>query len=426
MAKAEIESLTGLRGIAACLVVLYHFTPADKLPLAPLRNAIGRGYLWVDLFFVLSGFVIALNYSEMFRDGFRFGAFGKFLIRRVARLYPLYLALLAAKLAYTLAAYGGFAFHNDPNAAVLDHPAVELPINLLMIQSWGIGGSVVTSSWSISTEVAVYLAFPILAAMILSRHHREWALAMVVLAVCLLLAVMLLDHQDGENHRGALDAWDGRLLTPLMRCFAGFMLGLVTWRVSRSARISRLMGDERVGGAVAIALLILLGAGAPDLVIVAMFPPLILHLAESRRSIPARLFASKTMVFAGALSYAIYLLHPLFEPALYDLADWLSGRIPALAAAGVSGTLIVACLLASSAFAHFCIERPGRRWVMRVFKPLDLKGHSPTLHGSIPVSSHGADHASRSDLEPHPRHPAFRFRRHGGSPRLSGGPARRG
>lgn len=365
MAKAEIDALTGLRGIAACLVVLYHFTPADKVPLAPLRHAIGRGYLWVDLFFVLSGFVIALNYGELFRGRFQVSAFGEFLVRRVARLYPLYLALLLAKLLYTLLVYGGFAFHNDPNAAVLDHPVTEVPANLLMIQGWGLGGSVVTSSWSVSTEVAVYLAFPVLAAMILSRHHRKWALGMTVLAACLLIAVVLRDHHDGETHRGGLDAWDGRLLTPLMRCFAGFMLGLVTWRAAQSPRISAFMADDRVGWATGAALVILLGSQVPDLTVVAMFPPLILHLAAARRSVPARLFASRLMVWAGMLSYAIYLLHPLFEPALYGLADLLSEKVPGPVAAGISATLIVFGLLASSAFAHFCIERPGRRWVMQ-------------------------------------------------------------
>ena len=365
MAKAEIDALTGLRGIAACLVVLYHFTPEEHVPLAPLRTAIGRGYIWVDLFFVLSGFVIALNYSGLFKDRFRVSAFGAFLVRRVARLYPLYLALLLAKLVYTLLVYGGFAFHDDPNAAILDHPVTELPANLLMIQGWGLAASIVTSSWSVSTEVAVYLAFPALAAMILSRHHRTWAMAMTILATGLLIAVVLLDHRDGEVHRGALDAWDGRLVTPLLRCFAGFMLGLVTWRASRSPRISRLMADERIGSATGAALLVLLGSRVPDLAVVAMFPPLILHLAAARRSLPVRLFSSGLMVRAGVLSYAIYLLHPLFEPPLYDLAGLLSRTIPAPMAAGIAGTLIVACLLASSTFAHFCIERPGRRWVMR-------------------------------------------------------------
>ena len=363
-AKVEIDALTGLRGIAACLVVLYHFTPADKLPLAPLRNAIGRGYLWVDLFFVLSGFVIALNYGELFRDRFSPAVFGEFLVRRVARLYPLYLALLLAKLLYTLLVYGGFAFHGDPEAAVLDHPVTELPANLLMIQGWGLGGSVVTSSWSVSTEVAVYLAFPVLAAMILSRHNRKWAAGMAVLAAGLLAAVVLLDHRDGEIHRGALDAWDGRLLTPLMRCFAGFLLGVVTWRVAQSRRISAFMADDRVGWGVGIALVSLLGSRAPDLAVVAMFPSLILHLASAKRSFPVRLFASPVMVWAGVLSYAIYLLHPVFEPALYGLADLLSQKVPGLAAAAISGTLMVACLLALSALAHFYIERPGRRWVM--------------------------------------------------------------
>ena len=100
MDKPEIRALTGVRGMAACLVAIYHFSPTKDMAPGPLHNSVGRGYLWVDLFFVLSGFVIALNYGHLFASGFSRTAFATFLTRRVARIYPLYLAVLVAGLVW--------------------------------------------------------------------------------------------------------------------------------------------------------------------------------------------------------------------------------------------------------------------------------------------------------------------------------------
>jgi len=61
---SDIRALTGLRGVAAMMVVAYHFWPRTDIPTNWLKWTVGRGYLWVDLFFVLSGFVIYYNYSN--------------------------------------------------------------------------------------------------------------------------------------------------------------------------------------------------------------------------------------------------------------------------------------------------------------------------------------------------------------------------
>src|SRR5204863_67708 len=67
--KNEIKCLTGLRGVAAVIVMLYHFCGTDSYLRPYLPNLISRGYLGVDVFFVLSGFVMALTYAALFKDG---------------------------------------------------------------------------------------------------------------------------------------------------------------------------------------------------------------------------------------------------------------------------------------------------------------------------------------------------------------------
>jgi peptidoglycan/LPS O-acetylase OafA/YrhL len=61
--KKEIRPLTSMRGIAASAVVFSHFSQNQSLPSAALQNVIGRGYLWVDFFFTLSGFVMAESHG---------------------------------------------------------------------------------------------------------------------------------------------------------------------------------------------------------------------------------------------------------------------------------------------------------------------------------------------------------------------------
>jgi peptidoglycan/LPS O-acetylase OafA/YrhL len=90
--RSEIRSLTGLRGVAAAYVVLYHMH-LFELCSGAAATVLTHGYLAVDLFFVLSGFVMALTYAELFEGGFSAGRYRDFLVRRIARVYPLYVVV---------------------------------------------------------------------------------------------------------------------------------------------------------------------------------------------------------------------------------------------------------------------------------------------------------------------------------------------
>ena len=79
-----------MRGTAALLVALYHINP-DLIAPTGAGRFVGKGYLWVDLFFVLSGFLLAMNYADRFAGGWSLGAWLDFLLHRLARIYPLYL-----------------------------------------------------------------------------------------------------------------------------------------------------------------------------------------------------------------------------------------------------------------------------------------------------------------------------------------------
>ncbi len=341
----------------------YHLLlPAALIGGLPAR-LLGRGYLAVDLFFVLSGFVMALTYGRLFAGGFRVRVFAGFLWRRVARLYPIYGAILIFRLLYTALVYGTFDLPRPWIAAPLPHPWTDIPANLLLVQSWGLAPSSIGPAWSISTEWAAYWAFPMLAALMLHRGARlAWAGAAASLALLLATAALLPAH----GHAPTLDAWDGRTAGPLMRCLAGFILGLGVFRLSVHPATARLAGQPAALCAVLAALAVLLVVRAPDLAVYPVFPALVLCLAAGG-DFSAGL-ARRRVVWLGEISYSLYLLHIFLLHPLDVVRATLRGVLPPGPTDLLTACLILAFLLAASATCYRCIEQPGRRLLARTIR----------------------------------------------------------
>ncbi len=359
--KPDIPALTGLRGIAAVWVAAYHLLlPAGFVTGAPAR-VLGRGYLAVDLFFVLSGFVMALNYGGRFRASPELSVFGHFLWRRAARLYPLYGTILIGRFAYTLLRYGTFTLPRPWIAAPLAHPVIDLPANLLLVQSWGLGGSSIGTAWSISTEWGAYFLFPLLALMILWRGRRA-AAAMAAMAVMAVLATAALDASSGY-HAGLLDAWNGATLQPMLRCLGGFTLGVALWRLRQWPPAARVAAAPLACGGVLLALFALLAADAPDLAIYPLFPALVFCLACGGGGI-AEIFSLRAAVWLGEISYALYLLHIFLLHPLDVSRAAARLAMPVAAADVVAPASLFVLLVAASHAAWRHIEMPGRRLMM--------------------------------------------------------------
>ena len=146
---------------------MFHFDrwALPNLSLGPFDALIGNGYVWVDFFFILSGFVMTHVYRSSFVDGRGIAGYREFLGARLARVYPLHFAMLMmlvglelAKLAVMLT---GRAVENEPFTE--RHSFDALVTNLLLIHSWNLHDDVTWNppSWSISAEWAVYLVCPL-------------------------------------------------------------------------------------------------------------------------------------------------------------------------------------------------------------------------------------------------------------------------
>lgn len=151
-----MPALTGVRGVAVIVVVIYHYLEVPYIFISNFKEPFA-GYLAVDLFFVLSGFLMALNYGSMFSGNLLLSNFRLFLSRRFARVYPLYFVITLLTFAIAKAGIGG------------PYRWRTLASNLPLIQQLGLGMydptlgvSIVGPAWSISTELGAYLSFPLL------------------------------------------------------------------------------------------------------------------------------------------------------------------------------------------------------------------------------------------------------------------------
>ncbi len=364
--RGEIRSLTGLRGVAVGLVMLYHARPVSDL--VPVEQVFRHGYLTVDLFFVLSGFVMALSHPEIAGRAFSHAHYLRFLGRRLARIYPLYLASTTLSLLlFALLHLRGFEdqlWHRPLLGAEL--------ANALMIQNWGLAGSFNGAAWSISTEWAAYLLFPVLClAALRTRAGLRIAFATTVVAGLVLLSSCpdFWAWRDGAARLGPLDRVSHLSAASLLRCVWEFCLGLYS-----HALYARVRADlDRHGGAVALAALAgiacLLALPRTDWAIVLLYVPLIVGACARG---PVRLVLGLAPVHRlGVCSYAFYMLHVL-------VLDGREGIAAGLRHAGLGDSFAVvflACFgltVALAAATHRYVERPSSAALRRL-----LSGEGP-------------------------------------------------
>ena len=361
MASGGIRPLTGIRGVAAVHVMLFHYFLG--LPYSsPLSTFIAHGYLEVDLFFVLSGFVMALNYAHIFAGGWTNPGYFRFLSRRIARVYPLY--FFTTICALLLAILG---FIDLPRLASLK---ITFIANILMIQSWGLADSLNPPAWSISSEWAAYLLFPLLVAGLLRRPVLAWTWGIICIAILGMLShtPVAFGHQARPN--ALLDLSDPRFAIPVLRCLTEFSLGLIAFRAMKTRVGSFIANKGWISSLICLSWVALMSVPRADLAVVLLLPLLVISITSEQRG-AGKLLASRAIEFAGQLSYSIYLIHALMRGLIIKL----HARIESLGFHHAQ--TYAACCAAGATFllaylAYHFIEIPGRQQLRRMFE-----GHRP-------------------------------------------------
>jgi peptidoglycan/LPS O-acetylase OafA/YrhL len=369
--RGEIRALTGLRIVAALWVVVFHlsFTPGDAWAsfTAPFRPFVQDGALGVDLFYVLSGFVITLTYVDKIgrRPGLR-GSVG-FLWARFSRIWPVYAlitSLYGIWLVYkqTRVTDGFLVWQTvQPQVDVL-HWLEQLTMLQLWHRPYFDGSSWVGPAWSISAEWAAYVAFPLLA-LVLWRLRKAHPAVTGVLAVACMVPFAWACYRTGNPYY----AWSW-----LARIFAGFVGGALTClavrRIPLTPRVERVAAGVAVLAVVEIALMMLWGwwrgqgTGEFGGVLVLFFPVLVGSLALSRRGL-SRLLATGPFVHGGRISYSLYLVHvPIFE-IFWTEMGWHQRLAPGSGLAAILTPQLLLAALVAAHLAYTFVEEPSRRWL---------------------------------------------------------------
>ena len=367
----EIKALTGLRIVAAVWVVLFHFRPLlrDAVPgfrdaLSPVLNCGAQG---VDLFFILSGFVLTWNYLDRMGGSWSTRATVHFLWLRLARVWPVYLVTLHLAALWVI-----FTLHvgHVPWQDLPRFNAISYVRQVLLVQLWFQpffdNSSWDGPAWSISAEWLAYLLFGVLILVIFRLVYATRARTLVWLAVAATLPPVMLLLVSGQFYTPW--SWLPRIV---MQFTAGALVAAAVTRLRPSDRGRRGAGYVSVlliAGVVGLLYLLdahpLHGLADTAGLVDVLFVPLVMTLAIGTGSLPA-LLSTRVMVYGGQVSFCLYMVHELVHTSWI----WATEQFQ-LTLLGSDGKLILAGVLmftfvASMALYHL-VEEPARRWMRKM------------------------------------------------------------
>lgn len=344
-AVPQIDSLTSLRGIAALVVVLYHFQAGPlQYALQRYTPVLDRGYLAVDLFFIMSGFVIAHVYGRTFAGRWGGRDFARYMWARFARLYPLHIATLAGMVAIYLIgetlAYGAVEIAHEGRWSW-----VGLVHNIFLTQGpWLPYATWNSPAWSISAEMHLYLLFP-LALPLLWHAPRQYLLP--------ILALLFAMRYAGDAL--GLDAAHGPAASAF-RCVPAFLAGVVLYRFYCLGWLRAALSGSWPIALIVAACIAMAHLGAPDSFMLPLVVALVLAAVHCTGA-SARLLSLAPLVYLGEISYSVYLMHPLVDRAIYYTFEALGMK------QGDLSNVQYLTFLASSILLVLIVAAASYRWL---------------------------------------------------------------
>lgn len=350
----ELHGLTSLRGVAALGVVLFHY--ADEFPaLADYTFWTRHYYIWVDLFFILSGFILMHVYAEEFVRFTKIKYKG-FLVKRLARIYPLHLVTLLVMIGLEgillLGENKGWLMPSHPPFEIEAFSTWAILTNLFLVQSWGIHSMLTWNgpAWSISCEWLMYMLFPAL--IVCVRTVRN---AVVVLS-CSMVGYLFL-YYGLKN--GTLDIhYD----LGVLRALAGFLAGMALHRIYKSHKVGCVWLYLSCAWIVVCSLAVL-----PDWYYLPAFAMLVFVIACRSKQAPKTMLGRGTLAL-GEISYSIYLWHIPFWLVVAQaykvlFKDDLGGGGILASIAWLLAAIIG--LIGVSFISYLVIEKPARKYLKR-------------------------------------------------------------
>lgn len=352
MEKQYVRELTGLRGWAALWVTFFHlqygfdFSPDFYFLFFPARF-IQKGYLAVDIFFILSGYVMALTCASW--NGQKpWGFFKSFIWRRVARIYPLHLFSLLLMVALT-----GFSASTVPwgewSRSILAHLTLTHSWGRFYMPDWNY------PSWSISAEWAAYLSFPLL--LLFNRRISSSPLGLLA-GVSIPMAALM-----GSSYwlkAGSLDmTWDWGWY----RCLMEFWIGLSLWHLSQRVTDRH---RKKLGAwfsfMVVLAFAVFLTVLLPDPLVVPLAIMLIFSIVVGSR-FWTLLLGNRVSFYLGEISYSLYMLHVPVGLSLLKLWQHQFGKLQPAPMGFAALVVALLGLFSVASLTHVYFEKPLRQWM---------------------------------------------------------------
>lgn len=406
MRTGEIKALSGLRIVAAIWVVLFHFrpwldvsAPGFKSALAPVINCGAQG---VDLFFILSGFVLTWNYIDRMGESFSVRGTLHFLWLRLARVWPIYLVTLHLALLWIIfTLYVGRLPSPDADQLSAVSYVRQLALAQLWFQPFFDGSSWDGPAWSISAEWLAYLLFGglVLAIFRIARATRARGLLWLAVVACLPPTLLLL----ATGHFYTPWSWLPRII---MQFTAGALACAAVRKLELSDTARHRAGYVSLVLALAIIAILYLFDAHPvpkvsdsSGLVDVLFVPLVASLAVGIGSLP-RLLSTRVMVYGGYISFSLYMVHELVHTAWnWTTAEFGIVLTPSWSAKFiVLGVLLVA--LAGAALLYHVVEEPARIWMRKMVRETRPPVEARTEDEASAHATETADETAPGKLAP--------------------------
>lgn len=363
--KPHYEILNGLRGVAALMVIFYHIFEAFAT--SPFDQKFNHGYLAVDFFFVLSGFVIAYAYDDRW-DKMSTKDFFK---RRLIRLHPLIVIGFIFG-AITFLIQGSVKWNGSPTPLSMVMLATLLSLFLIPAYpgaSYEVRGNAEMfplngPTWSLFFE---YIG-NILYAVMLRRINTK-ALATLVLVSGVGLAYFSISGMSGYGHLGV--GWslaDNNFLGGMLRVIFSFSIGQLLSRTFKPIKIRGAFWFTSLVIVVLLAMPYVTGEatmwinGIYDAVVVIFVFPFLVFLGASGKTTDK--FTTKMCKFMGDISYPLYIVH---YPFMYLFYAWIWKNGYTFAQTWhVAVLLIISCILLAYLVLKL-YDIPVRRYLTKKF-----------------------------------------------------------
>jgi peptidoglycan/LPS O-acetylase OafA/YrhL len=333
--------LDGWRGIAALLVALFHLQALGHFYDS---SFVRHAFLFVDFFFVLSGFVLMHAYRDRLNDGRQFT---DFVVRRFGRIYPLHIAIVVL---LVLLEGGHLLAQSWSGGSALRRPFTDaaspwaIVSNTLLFQGLGVHDQLTLNypSWSISAEFWTYLVFGLVC--------LATGLGSKMMAVTAALLAGVGATVVGRYSPDFIDTTYGY---GFFRCLYGFFVGVLTCMAFKGLQPIRLRPTvatacELLCVAGTVVFVSTAGGGRWSLVSPLVFAAVV-GVFALEGGLASRLLNCKPVAWLGMLSYSIYMCHFVILLFMRHLA------IAYLA-------VVVGC----SAVTYRYVENPGRRYFNRL------------------------------------------------------------